>query len=121
MMTMLLFGCFYYITLLSELSECNEIHHVSDEYQLKRALNSVKPGDTIELADGTYYSELSFVANISGTSDAKIIMKGSNKAVISNTEYHHCFNLTASHWVLRVSKEIIQEKVSIFILILILT
>ncbi|XP_054156441.1 uncharacterized protein LOC128954863 [Oppia nitens] len=65
--------------------------------ELSDALESVKPGDTIKLADGTYHSK--FVAETSGTKSAPITLTGSRKAVLSGSNYG--FWLKANHWHLR--------------------
>lgn len=55
-------------------------HRVSTAQQLTDALRTAQPGDSIQLADGTY--EGAFVATTSGTPDAPIWLCGSPAAVI---------------------------------------
>ncbi|GAA5165476.1 hypothetical protein GCM10023321_55510 [Pseudonocardia eucalypti] len=53
---------------------------VTDAGSLSQALSGAKPGQTIELADGTYTGR--FVANVAGQEDGPITLKGSRKAVL---------------------------------------
>lgn len=55
--------------------------NVSTAAQLSAALASVQPGDTIQLADGTYTGN--FVATVSGTSAAQITLQGSRLAILN--------------------------------------
>ena len=57
------------------------IINVSTAAQLTAALTSVQPGDTIQLADGTYTGN--FVATISGTASAPITLQGSRLAILN--------------------------------------
>ncbi|MFK4185157.1 hypothetical protein ACI2L4_14220 [Streptomyces sparsogenes] len=54
---------------------------VSDTSQLESALAAARPGDTIELADGRYRG--GFVITASGTTDARITLTGSPRAVLT--------------------------------------
>ncbi|MFJ3899664.1 right-handed parallel beta-helix repeat-containing protein [Streptomyces sp. NPDC090083] len=58
---------------------------VSTASQLSSALAAAKPGDTIQLADGTYTGK--FAATTPGTASQPITLTGSNKAVIHSSEY----------------------------------
>ena len=75
---------------------CKKID-VKDTKELLKALEDVKPGDTIQLADGPYHNK--FIAEKSGTASAKITLVGSRKAVISG--YNYGFWLKANYWVLK--------------------
>ncbi|MDX3230947.1 hypothetical protein [Streptomyces sp. ME19-01-6] len=74
---------------------------VSDAAQLKDALAAARPGDTIELADGTYRG--GFVITTSGTSGSRITLTGSPRAVLTASD-GHAFGLHldgASYWTVR--------------------
>lgn len=74
---------------------------VSDAAELKEALAAARPGDTIELADGTYRG--GFVINASGTSRSRITLTGSPRAVLTASDGHE-FGLRldgASYWTVR--------------------
>ncbi|MBC7798768.1 MAG: hypothetical protein H7Z37_18015 [Pyrinomonadaceae bacterium] len=72
--------------------------NVSTASQLTDALAYAAPGQTIQLADGTYNGR--FVASMSGTSSSKITLQGSRNAVLNggSTGSGYGFYLTASHW-----------------------
>jgi nitrous oxidase accessory protein NosD len=74
---------------------------VSDTAQLKDALAAARPGDTIELADGTYRG--GFVITASGTSNSRITLTGSPKAVLTASDgYGFGLHLDgASYWTVR--------------------
>lgn len=74
---------------------------VSDAAQLKDALAAARPGDTIELADGTYRGGFEITA--SGTSDSRITLTGSPKAVLTASDgYGFGLHLDgASYWTVR--------------------
>ncbi|MFJ3434307.1 right-handed parallel beta-helix repeat-containing protein [Streptomyces cyaneofuscatus] len=69
---------------------------VSTAAQLKSALTSVSPGDTIRLADGTYTGN--FKATRPGTSGARIILTGSSKAVLTAGGGYGLHLNGASYW-----------------------
>jgi Carbohydrate binding domain/Right handed beta helix region len=73
---------------------------VSTASQLSSALNKVVPGETIELAAGTYSGE--FTATISGTAAAPITLTGPSTAVLSgyNIDSGYGVHLEASYWTL---------------------
>lgn len=74
---------------------------VSDAAQLKEALAAARPGDTIELADGTYRG--GFVITASGTSGSRITLTGSPRAVLAASDgYGFGLHLDgASYWTVR--------------------
>ncbi|ONI51400.1 MULTISPECIES: right-handed parallel beta-helix repeat-containing protein [unclassified Streptomyces] len=69
---------------------------VSTAAQLKSALTTVSPGDTIRLADGTYTGN--FKATRPGTSGARIILTGSGKAVLTAGGGYGLHLNGASYW-----------------------
>ncbi|KAB2592274.1 right-handed parallel beta-helix repeat-containing protein [Streptomyces arboris] len=69
---------------------------VSTAAQLKSALTTVSPGDTIRLADGTYTGN--FKATRPGTSGARIILTGSSRAVLTAGGGYGLHLNGASHW-----------------------
>jgi hypothetical protein len=87
--SLLIFSVAFYLVNAKEIN-------VSNSKQFQDALNSVKPGDIINLADGSYKGP--FKASISGTSSNPITVTGSRKAVVSSDGYG--FHLTADNWVL---------------------
>lgn len=73
---------------------------VSTASQLSSALNKAVPGETIQLAAGTYTGE--FSPAISGTAAAPITLTGPATAILSgyNTSSGYAVHLKASYWVL---------------------
>ena len=73
---------------------------VSTASQLYQALNAVVPGETIELAAGTYKGE--FSPALSGTASAPITLTGPSTAVISGSSVDSAYgvHLEASYWTL---------------------
>lgn len=71
---------------------------VSSAGQLSSALNKAVPGETIELAAGTYTGE--FSPTISGTAAAPITLTGPPSAVLSgyNVDSGYAVHLEASYW-----------------------
>jgi hypothetical protein len=71
---------------------------VSTSAQLKAALSSAQPGQTIALASGTYTGK--FVAGSSGTSDKPITLTGPRTAVLTTGSITsgYALHLTGSHW-----------------------
>ncbi|MFJ8756849.1 right-handed parallel beta-helix repeat-containing protein [Streptomyces cyaneofuscatus] len=69
---------------------------VSTATQLKSALTTVSPGDTIRLADGTYTGN--FKATRPGTSGARIILTGSSRAVLTAGGGYGLHLNGASYW-----------------------
>jgi len=60
--------------------EAASVIHVSTASQLKSALTAAAPGDTIQLADGTYTGN--FKVTTAARPDARITLTGSPKAVL---------------------------------------
>jgi len=75
-------------------------HQVASARELTAALATAQPGDLIQLADGVYRGN--FVATVSGTAAAPIILCGSRMAVLErgSIEQHYGFHLQADYWVL---------------------
>ncbi|MFJ7328742.1 right-handed parallel beta-helix repeat-containing protein [Streptomyces cyaneofuscatus] len=69
---------------------------VSTAAQLKSALTTVSPGDTIRLADGTYTGN--FKATRPGTPGARIILTGSSRAVLTAGGGYGLHLNGASYW-----------------------
>ncbi|MFI8356302.1 right-handed parallel beta-helix repeat-containing protein [Streptomyces cyaneofuscatus] len=69
---------------------------VSTAAQLKSALTTVSPGDTIRLADGTYTGN--FKATRPGTSGARITLTGSSRAVLTAGGGYGLHLNGASYW-----------------------
>lgn len=74
------------------------IINVATAAQLSAALTNVQPGQTIQLADGTYNGR--FVAQRDGTSNAKITLQGSRSAILNGGSLTSGYglHLTADHW-----------------------
>lgn len=68
---------------------------VSSARELKRALASARPGDTILLAPGTY--DGNFTASASGTPTAPIILCGPRNAVLDGGSTSHGYTFYLSH------------------------
>ncbi|MEU7423852.1 right-handed parallel beta-helix repeat-containing protein [Streptomyces sp. NPDC040750] len=64
--------------------------------QLKTALGSAKPGDTIRLADGTYTGN--FKTTAAGTAAARVTLTGSSKAVLTASGGYGLHLNGASYW-----------------------
>ena len=56
---------------------------VKEGDSIQKALEQVKPGDTIKISDGTYFEDLETV--VDGEPDKRITIKGSRKAVLKGT------------------------------------
>jgi hypothetical protein len=72
---------------------------VTDADSLSRALAAAQPGQTIELADGTYTGK--FVINAAGTRDNPITLKGSRAAVLTGGDGGSGYDLHldgANYW-----------------------
>jgi hypothetical protein len=69
---------------------------VSTAAQLKTALTSARPGDTIKLADGTYTGN--FKTTVAGTSSAPITLIGSARAVLTAGGGYGLHLNGASYW-----------------------
>ena len=73
---------------------------VTNSSQLHQALDAVVPGETIQLAAGSYTGE--YTATVSGTAAAPITLEGPSGAVITGTGVSSAYgiHLEASHWTL---------------------
>ncbi|GAB3893961.1 hypothetical protein GCM10029964_071560 [Kibdelosporangium lantanae] len=71
------------LTLLSvQAAQAATTYKVKNSAELKTALASVKPGDTITLADGSYADQ--FIATRAGSASAPITLTGGEGAVLSD-------------------------------------
>lgn len=85
--------------------------NVSNTDQLTAAIADAKPGDVIELADGTYEGKKkvgnytgSFAITASGTAEKPIYLKGSHNAVIESGGpggRYGLYFVGASHWIVQ--------------------
>jgi len=75
---------------------------VSNSDELQKALDRAKPGDIINLKDGTYKGQ--FKATNSGIASKKIVLKGTEKAVFTGGKADsdgYCLHLDkVDYWVL---------------------
>lgn len=76
---------------------------VKNNAQLKRALATAKPGDSIMLEDGIYEGKFVIEASASGTKKAPIVLTGSRKAILDagSIETGYVLSLKANHWKLK--------------------
>ncbi len=91
------------------------IINVQTANELKNAFLNVKPGDTIQLADGTYMDS-KLVANVSGTKFSPIRLKGSKRAVLTTGDSLRGFGLylkNVSYWILEGFSVMTAQKVLI--------
>ncbi|MEV0369575.1 sheath polysaccharide-degrading enzyme [Streptomyces sp. NPDC050636] len=72
---------------------------VSTPAQLKNALAAAKPGDTIQLADGTYNGN--FKTSAAGSSASRITLTGSPKAVLTAGGGYGLHLNGASYWTVK--------------------
>ncbi|WNE95942.1 hypothetical protein PS467_11675 [Streptomyces luomodiensis] len=72
---------------------------VFDADGLREALDAARPGDTIRLADGSYHG--SFEITVSGTSDSRITLTGSPKAVLTARDGYGLRLNGASYWTVK--------------------
>lgn len=84
------------LTLTAAPAHAAAVIDVSTAAQLKSALTTVSPGDTIRLADGTYTGN--FKATRPGTSGARIILTGSSRAVLTAGGGYGLHLNGASYW-----------------------
>ncbi len=75
--------------------------NVATASQLTTALQTAQPGDTINVAAGTYAGN--FVATVSGTSTCHIILTGPSTTILDsgNNTTGYVFHLQANYWELR--------------------
>lgn len=76
---------------------------VANAAQLKRALATAKPGDSIILKDGIYEGKFIIEATVSGTKSKPIVLIGSRNAILDagSTETGYVLSLKASYWKLK--------------------
>jgi len=76
---------------------------VTNSSQLKRALATAKPGDSIILKDGVYEGKFVIEASASGTKAAPIILTGGRNAVLDagSIETGYVLFLKANYWKLK--------------------
>ncbi|KOG91335.1 right-handed parallel beta-helix repeat-containing protein [Streptomyces varsoviensis] len=72
---------------------------VSTATQLKSALSAAKPGDTIQLADGTYSGN--FKTTVHGSASARITLTGSPKAALTAGGGYGLHLNGASYWTVK--------------------
>ncbi|MEC4019742.1 right-handed parallel beta-helix repeat-containing protein [Streptomyces sp. H27-D2] len=72
---------------------------VSTAAQLKSALSAAEPGDTIQLADGTYSGN--FKTTVAGSSSARITLTGSSKAILTAGGGYGLHLNGASYWTVK--------------------
>ncbi len=76
---------------------------VENSTQLKRALATAKPGDSIVLRDGVYEGKFVIEASVSGTSKQPVVLTGSRNAILDagNNQTGYALHLKASYWKLK--------------------
>ncbi|MFF3456067.1 nitrous oxide reductase family maturation protein NosD [Streptomyces sp. NPDC002730] len=87
------------LSLLAIPAQAATVIDVTTAAQLKSALSAARPGDTIQLADGTYSGN--FKATTPGTSGARITLTGSSKAVLKAGGGYGLHLNGASYWTVR--------------------
>ena len=75
-----------------------DVIHVQTAHDLNNALGHVKPGDTIQLADGEFHGV--FIVNVSASAQHPIVLIGTRKSLISSTSYGLHLN-SVSYWTLK--------------------
>ncbi|GAA0484755.1 hypothetical protein GCM10010361_57030 [Streptomyces olivaceiscleroticus] len=76
-----------------------EAINVSTAAQLKDAMSAARPGDTIQLADGTYRGN--FETSVAGTASSRITLTGSSKAVLTASGGYGLHLDGASYWTVK--------------------
>lgn len=76
---------------------------VANSNQLKRALATAKPGDSIILKDGIYEGKFVIEANASGTKKEPIVLTGGRNAILDagSIETGYVLSLKANYWKLK--------------------
>jgi hypothetical protein len=64
-----------------------DIIHVSSKEELQKALDNAKPGQTILLASGYYTGQFKIPANVNGTEQKRIILRGGKDAVLETGDH----------------------------------
>ncbi|MFF4354164.1 sheath polysaccharide-degrading enzyme [Streptomyces sp. NPDC001530] len=80
-------------------AEAAQVIEVSTAAQLKSALTSASPGDTIHLADGTYTGN--FKTTTAASSDSRITLTGSSKAALKASGGYGLHLNGASYWTVK--------------------
>ncbi|MBM9622198.1 right-handed parallel beta-helix repeat-containing protein [Streptomyces zhihengii] len=80
-------------------STASAVIDVDTAAELKSALAAARPGDTIQLADGTYTGN--FKATVDGTSASRITLTGSSRAVLKAGGGYGLHLNGASYWTVR--------------------
>ncbi|MFC4613066.1 right-handed parallel beta-helix repeat-containing protein [Streptomyces maoxianensis] len=87
------------LSLLATPADAATVIDVTTTAQLKSALSAARPGDTIQLADGTYTGN--FKTTTAGTSGARITLTGSSKAVLKAGGGYGLHLNGASYWTVK--------------------
>ncbi|WAC40541.1 chondroitinase-B domain-containing protein [Pedobacter sp. SL55] len=76
---------------------------VANSSQLKRALATAKPGDSIILKDGVYEGKFVIEASASGTKNEPIVLTGGRNAILDagSIETGYVLSLKANYWKLK--------------------
>ena len=82
---------FLYVNLVSA-----KVFEVKDANGLQNALNSVLPGDVINMADGKYQGI--FKTSKSGTATDRIKLKGSKNVVLSCGNVGRALTISGDYW-----------------------
>jgi hypothetical protein len=77
--------------------------HVSTAVQLQAALLDARPGDAIELEDGTYNGKFVVAPNVSGTAANPILLRGSRQAILDagNINTGYVLYLQSDYWTIK--------------------
>ena len=77
--------------------------NVNNASALKDALQYARPGDEIVMADGTYSGKFVIPADADGTTQNKIILRGSRNAILNggNINSGYVLHAQADHWVIK--------------------
>ncbi|GAA1365284.1 right-handed parallel beta-helix repeat-containing protein [Streptomyces beijiangensis] len=87
------------LALAAQTANAATVINVSTAAQLKSALTGALPGDTIQLADGTYTGN--FKTTAAATSSARITLTGSPKAVLTSSGGYGLYLNGASYWTVK--------------------
>jgi hypothetical protein len=84
------------LSLLATPADAASVIDVDTATELKAALTAARPGDTIQLADGTYTGN--FKTTVDGTSGSRITLTGSSRAVLKAGGGYGLHINGASYW-----------------------
>ncbi|MFF8846900.1 right-handed parallel beta-helix repeat-containing protein [Streptomyces sp. NPDC015127] len=87
------------LTLLAAPADAATVIDVDTASELKAALTAARPGDTIQLADGTYTGNFKTTAD--GSSGARITLTGSSRAVLKAGGGYGLHLNGASYWTVK--------------------